>query len=319
MKKTSRKILLNAEPFGFGPAAAIATFFPYLRNDYETLAYMGTRHTLDLQRSLAYDAVYDSADYEPTELDLIIKKYDVFITALDFEMAARAQSLGLQVIIYDPLTWFWKDIHPVITGCDMYIAQNFIGVTDRIKNERNKFSKNTIVVPPIVSVQEPAKNKDVVLLNMGGLQNPHWKLDDVEDYARQNIKTVQALLGSLDKVVIATSSAVAERLSEFNVKSYARDEMEELLKRTKLAFMTPGLGNIYDTASYDIPTVWLPPANESQKEQLELMKQKGLVSASISDENSLEGNLPTICGTKTLLDEFGSDGGVAVYKAIKSL
>jgi len=43
IKKSKQRLLLNAEPFGFGPAAAIASFFPYLKkfrvDDPNTIEY----------------------------------------------------------------------------------------------------------------------------------------------------------------------------------------------------------------------------------------------------------------------------------------
>jgi len=53
--------------------------------------------------------------------------------------------------------------------------------------------------------------------------------------------------------------------------------MKNVLSKTKYALMTSGLGNIYDTASYNIPTVWLPPANDSQGQQLKLLTKANMI------------------------------------------
>ena len=55
----SQRILMNAEAFGFGPSAAIAEFFPYLRDRVSNLAYIGSGHTLNLQSKLPYNQVFD--------------------------------------------------------------------------------------------------------------------------------------------------------------------------------------------------------------------------------------------------------------------
>ena len=49
------KLLLTAEAFGFGPSAAIAQIFKFLREYVHTIAFAGTGHTLDIQRPLYYD------------------------------------------------------------------------------------------------------------------------------------------------------------------------------------------------------------------------------------------------------------------------
>jgi hypothetical protein len=58
-EQTKQRLLLNAEAFGFGPTAAIADCFPFLKERFSTIGFIGSGHTLDLQRPLAYDAIHD--------------------------------------------------------------------------------------------------------------------------------------------------------------------------------------------------------------------------------------------------------------------
>jgi hypothetical protein len=71
------------------------------------------------------------------------------------------------------------------------------------------------------------------------------------------------------------SRAVAAEAG-LDARTYSRDEMTEVLAQSKFAFMTPGLGNMYDAAAHDIPTIWLPPANDSQGRQADLLSANGL-------------------------------------------
>jgi hypothetical protein len=41
--------------------------------------------------------------------------------------------------------------------------------------------------------------------------------------------------------------------------------------------MTPGLGNIFDAARFGTPTIWLPPANDSQGRQLHMLAEREMV------------------------------------------
>jgi len=106
MKNTSTRLLLNAEPFGFGPTAAIATFFPTLRDAFDVVSFAGKGHTLDLQWKLPYDQVHDISVSSDEEIKNIVKQYDVVFTALDFEFAKISKAQGVKTIIYDPLTWY---------------------------------------------------------------------------------------------------------------------------------------------------------------------------------------------------------------------
>jgi hypothetical protein len=119
------RVLLNAESFGFGPSAAIAALHPYIKNCklIEVLDYVGNGHSVDLQRKLKYDTVYEMESTE--EFKNLIVNYDVFITALDFEKALWAQECGVKTIIYDTLLWYWRKIPQSIYNCDTYIAQDF--------------------------------------------------------------------------------------------------------------------------------------------------------------------------------------------------
>lgn len=281
MEKSKLKLLLNAEPFGFGPTAAIATFFPYLRDKFDYVGYIGKNHTLDLQKDLPYDAMHDVSQASESEIKETLGKYHIFVTALDFEMAAVAKAAGLKVIIYDPLTWYWKIVPDVVSQSDLYIAQDFFGVQERLQKEPALFPENIQIVPPIVSQRRPRTSKRHTLINLGGLQNPLWSVDDVFHYAKTFIEAIKGCVSESEELIIATSNAIAVKLNDDKVRSYTRSEMYDILENTKYAFMTSGLGNIYDAAKFDIPTIWLPPANDSQGQQLDLLKKHGMSDGQI--------------------------------------
>ncbi|MBU0799501.1 MAG: hypothetical protein KKA05_00715 [Alphaproteobacteria bacterium] len=281
-RKSPLRLLLNAEPFGFGPTAAIAGFFPHLRPHFDTIGYMGKKHTLDLQKVLPYDAIHDvthtakedrAEDYAP-----IFAQYDILFTAMDHKIAEEAQKAGLKVFYYDALAWYWPQIPESVQNSDLYIAQNFFGVEERLKTV---FARHAAAhpVPPIAPDAGPVQDKEHILINMGGLQNPYWPIEDVIDYARSVIGALRKAIPESEKIVIAGSQAVADALKDEGVITYPRKDMEDILARSKVAFMTPGLGNIYDAAAYNIPTVWLPPANDSQGQQLDLIAQHKMCDA----------------------------------------
>lgn len=280
-KKRTRKsqqlrVLLNAEPFGFGPTAAIADFFPHLRDRFAKVGYVGTGHTLDLQRKLPYDAFHDVSGLSARQLQRRLKTlfadYDIMLTALDFGMAETAVKAKLPVCIYDPLTWYWPQIHPVVSRCRLYIAQDFYGVKERIAHEPENFGA-THVVPPIIPSFMPWRGKrEHVLLNLGGLTNPYWKPEDTLVYARLIVTAFcNSAFAANESVVIAANSFLSRELREFGVRNYTREQMQDVLLKAKCAFMTPGLGNIFDAARCCTPTIWLPPTNDSQGQQRNIL------------------------------------------------
>ena len=296
------RLLLNAEAFGFGPTAAIADCFPHLRKLFGTIGYVGKGHTLDLQRPLPYDRIHDltalanGSVEESSALAEIFQQYDIFLTALDCEMAERALAAGLWTAIYDPLTWYWKTISPAVKACDLYIAQDFFGVRERMADQAECFGP-AVVVPPIVSPTPTVSDdapRDHVLLNLGGLNNPFWSAEETLAYARLVVASVVASVqpGAGEEplpLIIAANSAIAAALPQYGVRNFSREQMQAVLANSRYAFMTPGLGNIYDAARHRVPTIWLPPANDSQGQQLDLLTGHGMSDGSL-DWHSFTGN-----------------------------
>jgi len=273
----SSRLLLNAESFAFGPTAAIADFFPILRKHFAHIAFIGSGQTLDLQSDLPYDQIYDLDDLNGQSFDEIVSQYDVFFTALDFKKATRANQQGVATIIYDPLTWYWQDIPQVVNNDGvMYLAQDFIGV-----RERTDSIPNAKVVPPIIPNAISSGDKDIILINLGGLKNPYWPKHVAIDYARVILTAIEQALPAASNIVIATNKEVEEALNDPRVKNYSREEIKEMLPRVKFAVITPGLSNIYDVSRHRIPSVFLPPANDSQALQACLLKTHGMVDAMV--------------------------------------
>lgn len=283
MPSSKRLVLLNAEPFGFGPSSAIANIALKLHEANVELRYIGERHTLDLQKALPYQKVYDITHLSEEERVTLLKKLqpecDLFLTAMDTTMAKQAKKVGLRTAVYDALAWYWPKLSSGIQNCDLYLAQNFFGVKERLIGADLRTPK-TIIVPPIVHPKQRAATATKILVNLGGLQNPLWSVEQTVQYARLMLDTVKAALPN-EELTICTSSAVAKGLDDINTHVYSRSEMIRILEDTKYAIMTPGLGNIYEAAAYQIPTLWLPPANDSQGQQLDLLFEHNVADARI--------------------------------------
>ena len=270
MEKTAtplaKKLLLNAEPFGFGPSAAMADLFAHLRPKFQWMGYGGVGHSLDLHVRRPYNAVYDFHSME--NLDEALRGVELVFTAMDFKLAERCVDLGIPIAIFDPLLWFWKEVPAVARKAQLYLAPGFHGVEERLKS-----LPHGKMVKPLVEEVEPRADRSLVLLNLGGLQNPHWTPDICCDYASFIIDAVQKHLSREEELVVLTSGFISRVMADPTVKTLCRDEVRKLLPKVRYALQTPGLGNIYDAAAYNIPTIFLPPANDSQGQQLDLLRE----------------------------------------------
>lgn len=283
----NKKVLLNAEPFGFGPSAAIAEIFPYLRNRVAQLSYIGSGHTLDLQYKLPYDSVFDIGSNKKgarkEQFHAIARHYDIFITASDFEAAAWAKELGMTLIIYDPLTWYWQKIPEVIRRADFYVAQNFFKVSERFMNEPSAFPEHAIVPSIISGLHDATHQASQLLVNMGGLSNPYFSQSDLAAYAKIVFGSAHDLLeANFDNAIYITSKAIATSVQDIcPTKTLLPHEVQKSLSGSSLAVMTSGLGNIFEASLMQKKVIWLPPANDSQGQQIVLLEESGMVDARI--------------------------------------
>jgi len=278
------RILLNAEAFGFGPAAASAVLADELAACGAELAYVGGGHTLDLQHRPPYTAVHDITGLaEPARLDLLrglAGEYDAFLTSMDFALGLTARQAGLRVAVYDALAWFWPGLWPVVQDEGvLHLAQDFFGVRDRVAGEP-VLAGRTVVVPPLVRPGPGwVGGGGQVVVNLGGLCNPFWAAGEVETYARLVVEGVRGGVPASYSVIVVTSEAVVRALGNsvggVSVGTYRRDEILGLLRDAPYAFMTPGLGNIYDAAVSGVPTVLLPATNTTQAQQAALVAAHG--------------------------------------------
>lgn len=268
------KLLLNAEAFGYGPSASIASIFEIIKRLYPlaTLDYIGEDHTLDLQNKLPYSNVYT---WSEELFDSIIVEYDFFITALDFDKAEYARNKGVTTIIYDTLCWYWHRPDK-IKNANFYIAQDFFGVRERLDQYKDL---NSFVIPPLVksNIKSNKSFNNTALINFGGLDNPYWTADITSLYVQKLTKSLYPVLNQFFKTIhIVCGKRHLDCVSEYNAINVSYSEMQTLLEKSDLVLCTPGLGNIYELANYGNSYLCLPPANDSQGQQLDILVKQGL-------------------------------------------
>lgn len=284
------RVLLNAQAFGYGPAAATAALARELAAQGAVLDYMGAGHTLDLQHLPPYAAVHDITGLPEQDvlarLQSLSGRYDALLTAMDFPLAALALRAGFRVAAYDALAWYWPSLPPVVEDeTVLYVAQDYYGVRERIAAEP-ALRARAVIVPPIVEegpLWMPG-GKEVVV-NLGGLHNPYWTPDDAHAYARLILTAVRQALPEGTPLLIATSRTTVNALGTpppaTRFATHRQETLLQALSASAYALMTPGLGNIYDAATTGVPTLWLPPANNTQALQADLLLTHGHCDARV--------------------------------------
>lgn len=278
------RLLLNAQPFGFGPAAAISAIAPHLAGLGE-LSFAGSCHSGELQERRLFHSMHTLSPEAGPSWRQAIASCDVLVTAMDTELALLALEMGRRVVFYDALLWFWGKgehwgqlcrmmSHPMA----LYLAQDFMGVRERLA--MLACADAVQVVPPLVSAPSTVgveRSKGRVLVNLGGLKNPYMNGAVLDQYAERLVQAVGNVLPAGTQLTVATSQATSGRVPKAQTQTPA--QIAEHLQRCEFALCTPGLGNIFEAAAYGAPTLWLPPANASQGQQLQLLREAGCVDA----------------------------------------
>lgn len=282
------RLLLNAEPFGFGPAAAVAVLAGELAPVCARVDYFGSGHTLDLQRRPPYHAIHDvtgmSEEERRRRLASLAPGYDLFLTAMDYAMAALVRRTGLPVAVYDALTWFWDAVPELARDAALYLAQDFFGVRERLQADA-ALRRRAVVVPPLIPPRRDRRPGRHVLVNLGGLHHPFWRPEEAADYARAVLAALRAGLPADRRIIVATSRSITAALGDPAAGTHDHDTMLDLMSTAGYACMTPGLGNIYDAAATGVPTLWLPGANASHARQVRLLAAHGCCDAAVDWED----------------------------------
>jgi hypothetical protein len=272
------RVLVTAQAFGFGPAAAMAQVFDHLRPRVRYLAFAGAGHTCDIHMDLPYDAVHRLPDLGTGEaFGRLCAEHDAALVSCDFPAGEAARAAGIPFGFYDPIPWFWPQWPSVFESADLYMCQDFFCVRERV---RDAGRKDVVIVPPMLPSlsRAAAKRARHVLVNLGGICNPLHSQEASVSYARLVMTIVPAAARLCPEVHVATSQLIANHLQHEvpAAQTIPPREVQHLLGTSELAAMTPGLGNIYEAAALAKRVFWLPPANASQGQQLVMLQQRGL-------------------------------------------
>ena len=306
-------ILCNAQPFGFGPSAILFTLYPWLKrltcltaNPLE-FHYVGSRHSLELHKRTPWRQVHHCDVNSKAGADALTElckrlQPAIFLTIMDPEAAAAAHKSGTTVVVVDALLWYWREIPPSWSTASRVIALDFFGVAERIQQE--SLQRNVVRVPPLLPTSsldnENWKEISVypILINLGGLENPHTSISVNVAYAKLVIDAVDSARKSLVKdngwrlqrnsIIILASEAVCQGLGDGRACTLSPEQSRQYLRTAQCVFLTPGYGNILDAADLNPAAYFLPPAAATQSRQLASLRSAGMVSYAIEWHEMLE-------------------------------
>ena len=137
----------------------------------------------------------------------------------------------------------------------------------------------------------------ILLVNFGGLANPYMTANVLKQYISTIILVIdRELRPSFDEIHYLGSHQLAADVGTLcdgcAIQTLRPQQVQQLLARSSLAFMTSGLGNIYEAATAGKKVVWLPPANDSQGQQVKALIQHHMVDFAIDWHDILPDSPP---------------------------
>jgi hypothetical protein len=273
----AQRALFIAEAFGYGPASKLLVLlrnFPRGPRDHWT--FLGNGCAFELCQHGPFDQFVQA---EPTKLGklncrpLDLASFDVMVSAMEFAPIETARQTGLKTIIFDSLFWMWPELPPALQLADLYLCQNYLGVRERRNTSRS--DRNLLIVPPLTFAEKPEGTRgDVVILNLGGMDNPHAPHDLVLAYAFCMVDVIVALCEELKLTVeVYGRSWVIESLRRRfpNTSTiFASLPLEQFIGRLRVArclVTSPGLEVLYEAFTLGVPAFLLPAQNNSQAYQ----------------------------------------------------
>lgn len=267
------RVVVNAEPFGFGPAAAIATIAAELRPLLPVLDYLGSGHTLDLHGRIAYDRVIKPEQGEL--LPDLLSSYDLVVTATDFRVAEAACIAGVPVIIWDMLAWQWPTLPEIVRRSHLYLCQDFFGVAKRLERDLGH-ATNWQIVPPLLPSADLEQPRRGAIVSLGGIENPFVPRSIYQAAITIMVDQVRFALdvNGIELTLVLGPGSILNSLSIHAATVLPQSSVRSLAS-SALSIMTPGLANMYEASHFARSVIWLPPLNNTHGAQLRELRERG--------------------------------------------
>ena len=310
-------ILIEAVPFGYGPASIATAIAEELRDEAKDnnipikLIALGKDVSYELFSSgNLFDEVWAFENYNLGSWHINIKEKviesDIIISSIDPDFAkAVYNNFGKRVIFIDPLYWMWDEDPINVELCEKYYVLNFPGVSERVARVRNKLSHPDVlrIVDAIrdtrtLSKVSAVKTKNLLLINFGGMQYPFGSNVDLAIAMTEIILDVILLENIYDEIIICGGGTpirqLAKSLNQVNEKVRIKVspqkpiEFLKLLASSRTLITVPGMSIVYEALYFSKPTLFTLPLNYSQHLQVMVYKSM-LKNAEYITWDDLEG------------------------------
>lgn len=289
------RILCDAIPFCFGPAAALETLLRQLCYSAEiplevdVLVSGSTREFLERSDLPVSLLPVDSEDAEAlAKLDL--QPYSAFLTICNPVSWRSVKGRGLPSSYVDFLLWMHCGPPGDHFAADLYLAENYPGTPEWVQR-RGQEIPNLAVIPPLVQHVVRRPRPGLLLVGLGGLYSRLTVPGVNTNYI--SLVTRQLLAASardrFERIMIAgprgAQSLIEPHLAGFSgssFHSFSHRDFLQALGECEAFLSHPGLYAPFEAMLAGVPTAFLPPSNYTQLLQLRHFRRHRMADFSFS-------------------------------------
>ena len=282
------KVLVMAEPFGYGPVATAINVAKELKDKVD-MDFVGSGIAIEqaLMSGLFNNCINcDLNDNKELEKYLNkFKEYDAILSSDTLNGTIFMVNNSIDNIYYlDNLVWMWDKLPTEFINLKKYFISETIPCKENFKRI-GKQIKNPVFVGPIrnIDVSNDEKiDEEQLIINIGGAESFLLDKKLINQFYNKIINNILESNGieKFKKILICGGSCVISKLninrSDLNIiaTTLPYDEYIKEMRKTKYFIMASGLGNFIETIGKNKNIMYLPAINYSQLLQIEYYKQQ---------------------------------------------
>ncbi|MBP5485352.1 MAG: hypothetical protein J6Y07_01450 [Alphaproteobacteria bacterium] len=291
-----KSLLFFSNPFGYGPTATMMAVLRHFLNLKNIQIYVIARglckEILEDYKTLT---IIDADQRNVSEIIKLLKEYPdpYVVSSLNRFAVLAAYKLGIPSCFIDTLTYLWDKIPDDYLKADMYYASDFPTVSEKTSGHKNAIITPLIIDNALDFIQKSKKNRQGVLLQLGGLKsplsdNPPTDYLDLISVALNETQKYITVCGGNDGL-----NYLKQHVSSPNIEfiSLSKGAFLRKLSLSELCISTPGLNTTIESIYFKTPINFIMPTNLSQWVNHNIFKQFDANGTDITWESVIDKDL----------------------------
>lgn len=291
-----KSLLFFSNPFGYGPTATMMAVLRHFTNLTNVKIYVIARglcaEILDNNTSNIQIVDIDQRDVKQIQSLLKQHKDPYVISSLNRFAVLAAKELSIPSCFIDTLTYLWDKIPDDYLKADIYYANDFPTVLDKMSGHDNAIA-TPLIIDKDINLITPSTKRQGTILQLGGLKSPLSDLPPTDylnliAYCLNTTKHHVTVTGGKDGLKYLQTKVSAPNI---RFESLTKNDFLHKLSVSELCISTPGLNTTIESLFLGTPISFIMPTNLSQWVNYNIFRQFETTGIDITWENLTDGDL----------------------------